>query len=129
MTAFPEIPFVTIVDRDAATWCFMGVCEYPGLDAALSIYDSASGPPDGFAEWSRGRHALALGFDDVTRPFAQAIPPDPVHARQIVAWARGVKTRALVHCAAGVSRSTAAATAIPACRLKPSQENARAIMR
>jgi predicted protein tyrosine phosphatase len=57
------------------------------------------------------------------------VPPDAADARKIIAWANGVKGPSLVHCAAGISRSTAAALAIPAVRTQPSVTNARAIMR
>jgi predicted protein tyrosine phosphatase len=54
---------------------------------------------------------LRLGVDDVAEPWAGVSPPEAVHVSRLLEFARAWDTRApmLVHCWAGISRSTAAA--------------------
>lgn len=61
---------------------------------------------------------VELQFDDVLRPFGAYTPPNEHDIRRLIAWAIETKpkdedgmrfARYLFHCAAGISRSTAAA--------------------
>src|SRR3954453_12103579 len=54
---------------------------------------------------------LILGMDDITTPLDGYIPPDDEHVRQLLAFVRGWNRAAplVVHCYAGISRSTAGA--------------------
>lgn len=56
------------------------------------------------------RH-LALYFNDITEPCEDMIPPGPEHAQELVEFLNGWYGEAplLIHCWAGISRSTAAA--------------------
>ena len=63
--------------------------------------------PDGI---EAARH-LRLGLNDVAEPWASDVPPDVTHVEQLLEFGRGweAKSPMLVHCWAGISRSTAAA--------------------
>ncbi|MGD1887049.1 MAG: tyrosine phosphatase family protein [Cohaesibacteraceae bacterium] len=53
---------------------------------------------------------LYLAFNDITAPAQGLTPPSPAHVEQVLAFGRGWDRRhpMIVHCWAGVSRSTAA---------------------
>lgn len=123
------IPAVHITDRETASAHFLYGSEIgEGVTCALSISDYGEPTPPGFEEWSRGKHALALSFDDIDRPHRHYVAPTALDAVKICAWARAVNGPAIVHCAAGISRSTAAAVAIAACHVTPGEEEGRIIM-
>lgn len=69
---------------------------------------------------------LALTFNDIIEPREDLILPDETHVRQLLDFARQWNRQAplLIHCYAGVSRSTAAAF-ILASALQPDQDEAR----
>ncbi len=68
------------------------------------------------------RH-LFLGFNDVTAPAEGLIPPAETHVRQLVDFTRDWRgeTPMVIHCWAGISRSTAGAF-ISACALLPERD-------
>ena len=70
------------------------------------------------------RH-LKLGLNDVTATDLAEDPPAAAHVDKIIAFGRGWDAKApmLVHCWAGVSRSTAAAYIILCDRFGPFREN------
>ena len=98
------------------------------FDCVLSINDpdGAGIPPRGFDEFRRFK--LAIFFDDVVDTRFNYIPPTLEDAKKIVAFAKAAKGKVLIHCMAGISRSTASAIAIPATRFTPSSERADSIM-
>lgn len=61
------------------------------------------------------RH-LRLGCDDIIEPIPGYAPPEHAHVEELIAFARGWDRAApmLIHCLAGVSRSTAAALTVGA---------------
>lgn len=63
---------------------------------------------------------LHLGFNDISEPIAGMIAPGAQHIEQLIVFARmwDKNTPLLVHCWAGISRSTAAVFAI-ACLHRP----------
>jgi predicted protein tyrosine phosphatase len=69
------------------------------------------------------RH-LRLGVNDVSEVEAAEVPPSEHHVAQIIAFARAWPAEAplLVHCWAGISRSTAAAYIVLCDRLGPGSE-------
>ena len=73
---------------------------------------------DLFATSLPGAGVLNLQFDDVSRPVPGRLEPRVEHVREILRFAReavrerGDRTHLLVHCQAGISRSTASALAI-----------------
>jgi predicted protein tyrosine phosphatase len=75
----------------------------------LSLLSPDSEPPDlsDIAE----PHRRLLRFHDVNAPHEAYIAPDPSHIEDILAFSRSCSGRdpLLVHCFAGISRSTAAA--------------------
>ena len=64
---------------------------------------------------------LALYFNDITEPMEGMIPPDLTHTRELIHFLKSWHAEAplLIHCWAGVSRSTAAAY-IALCLFNPS---------
>jgi predicted protein tyrosine phosphatase len=68
------------------------------------------------------RH-LFLGFNDITEPQPGMTPPCEEHVLQLVTFARNWDRQAplLIHCFAGISRSTAAAY-ISAIAIEPGQD-------
>jgi predicted protein tyrosine phosphatase len=69
------------------------------------------------------RH-LRLAVNDVAEAWASELPPSPRHVRQLLEFGRGWESEApiLVHCWAGISRSTAAAFILLCDRLAPGSE-------
>jgi predicted protein tyrosine phosphatase len=72
---------------------------------------------------------LILGMDDITLPLEGYIAPAHEHVTKLIAFVRGWDRAAplVMHCYAGISRSTAAAY-VTACALNPQREE-RAIAR
>jgi len=72
---------------------------------------------------------LILGMDDITLPLEGYIAPADEHVARLIAFVRGWDRAAplVVHCYAGISRSTAGAY-VAACALNP-QRDERAIAR
>jgi predicted protein tyrosine phosphatase len=68
---------------------------------------------------------LQLTFHDITEPREGHVAPSPDHVRQMLAFAAGTPNGGalLIHCYAGISRSTAAAYAI-ACAARPDRSEA-----
>ncbi|MDJ0933293.1 tyrosine phosphatase family protein [Breoghania sp.] len=68
---------------------------------------------------------LFLGFNDIVEPIEGMIPPGEIHVEALLgyvsAWER--QDPLVIHCFAGISRSTAAAY-ITACALKPERDEA-----
>ena len=76
------------------------------------------------AEIAADRH-LRIGINDITEPAPGLSEPQAAHAAQLIAFARAWDRREpmVIHCFAGVSRSTAAAF-IVACALSPERAEA-----
>ncbi len=70
-------------------------------------------------------HHLRVGFSDIVAPLEGHLPPGEAHVRAVLdfaaAWDR--ERPLLLHCYAGISRSTAAAYAV-ACALAPERDEA-----
>lgn len=77
----------------------------------------------------RPEHHLRVGFSDIVAPMEGHLPPDEAHVRAVLdfaaAWAgpRDPARPLVLHCYAGISRSTAAAYAV-ACALAPARDEA-----
>ena len=66
------------------------------------------------------RSSLVLYFDDVSWDYQSfgCTPPSEENVREILRWSQG-KNRILVHCTAGISRSSASAYIIACSRMEP----------
>jgi predicted protein tyrosine phosphatase len=95
-----------------------------GVTHVLSILDPAWPVPEVFGAFGKHEH-LVLHFDDVIEEVPGMVAPRVEHVARVLAFGRGLpaersaRARLLVHCHAGVSRSTAAmalilAQALPA---------------
>jgi predicted protein tyrosine phosphatase len=84
-----------------------------GVTHVLSILDPLWPDPEAFAEFPPHRRE-ALRFHDVIAPAPKSIVPTQEHVEQLLAFGRDVEVAGefahlLIHCHAGISRSTAAA--------------------
>jgi predicted protein tyrosine phosphatase len=87
-------------------------CE-AGVTHVLSILDPHWPDPEAFADFPPHRRE-ALRFNDIIVPVPESIVPNEEHVAQLLAFGRDVEVAGefahlLIHCHAGVSRSTAAA--------------------
>lgn len=69
------------------------------------------------------KNHLLLDMDDITMPIEGYVPPCEEHVEQLISFVTGWdrKTPLVVHCFAGISRSTAGAF-ITACALNPKRD-------
>jgi predicted protein tyrosine phosphatase len=111
--------------------------ENPSINSSIShiisINDPGENPPANLSQHN-GDH-LILSFYDLTKIRGDMILPSYDDVSKIIDFAKQINkafddsenkdnVNVLVHCHAGISRSSAAALAILAERLEPSQENA-----
>ena len=77
-----------------------------------------------------GPNHLRLGMHDITAPAPLHTPPDEQHVRELLAFAEGWKRERplLIHCWAGISRSTASAFAVACMLATPGREAAIAAL-
>lgn len=88
----------------------------------ISLASPETTAPRGFNNIPEARR-LRLYFDDITRDHMWYVAPTLSDVAQILAFSDQLDSgQVLVHCAAGVSRSTAAAYAILTKRLGPGSE-------
>ena len=73
----------------------------------------------------RAENHLILGMDDITAPLEGYVEPAHEHVARLLTFVRGWERAAplVIHCYAGISRSTAAAF-ISACALAPERDEA-----
>lgn len=115
MTHLPEF---TIVERNMVPHILKNRAYGSQVRWVISIGSPEDKPPAGFADRSLASK-LRLEFNDVTyhRPWAGYQAPQEDDIRRLVAFGERAKDgRVLVHCAAGVSRSSAAALILLAMR-------------
>jgi predicted protein tyrosine phosphatase len=98
----------------------VGHCEAPGITHVLSILDPGWPDPEPIRNFDLNRR-LKLNFHDVIEPTPGWIPPERWDVELLLAFGRNLSETAhqpaedsgvahlLVHCHAGVSRSTASA--------------------
>jgi predicted protein tyrosine phosphatase len=84
-----------------------------GASHVLSILDPEAPIPEAFGTY--GEHEkLELRFDDVIEAAPGQQPPEPAHVERLLAFGRSLmaepqpRAHLLIHCHAGISRSTAA---------------------
>ncbi|MFZ2007935.1 MAG: protein-tyrosine-phosphatase [Stellaceae bacterium] len=87
-------------------------CE-AGVTHVLSILDPHWPDPEAFGDFPP-HHREALRFNDVIAPAPEIVAPDGEHVAKLLAFGRDVEVAGelahlLIHCHAGLSRSTAAA--------------------
>lgn len=95
----------------------------------ISIGNPGTSPPPAL-EFHRGE-SLVLRFHDTDKASRDLVAPSKKDVSRILEFARGARAehQFLVHCAMGISRSSAAALAIIASRLEPGETGARKALR
>lgn len=95
-----------------------------GASHVLTLMNGST-PVERPASVAAERH-LTVGFNDIVVPTEGCIAPGEAHVRALLnfvrSW-RGTGAPLVIHCFAGISRSTAAAF-IAACALKPERDEA-----
>lgn len=97
----------------------------------LSILDPEQPDPEAFTAWDR-HHRTVLRFHDIIEPQPGLIAPEPEHVAAVLRFGQDLAADAaerdeghlLVHCHAGVSRSTAAMVMLLAQALPDEDEQA-----
>ena len=105
-------------------------CEV-GVTHVLSILDPEWPDPNAFDAFAPHRR-LALRFHDIIEPVPDRLPPSRRNVEELLAFSRELDAgHLLVHCHAGVSRSTAAAALIlaQASPDQPAQDVFNAVVR
>lgn len=118
-----DLPDIVISSRDTARALLRR--NFSTFRHVVSISDKTDEPPREVTKYPGRR--LILNFDDVTHEDEDLTPPTKEDVRQIVEFAQKMNPleMVLVHCNAGISRSSAAALTLLASKLDPSPENAK----
>jgi len=125
------MPFLAIQSYDGAER-MLSMTVGAKFQHVISINDPETPPPRRLGHHP-GRH-LILHFHDVTRPAEHGLtPPSSEDVRRILEFARDIADDhdVLVHCAAGISRSSAAGLAVLAATspLEPGPAAAKSLLR
>jgi predicted protein tyrosine phosphatase len=125
---------VVCEDGVLAEWrlSICGISELDGFARAevtsvVSILDPETPVPEAFARFSPGRDHLVMRFHDVVQDQPMMSSPRPGHIERLLEFGETNRSAAasahlLIHCHAGISRSTAAA-AILLCQNRPGREH------
>ena len=120
-----ELPTITIASYQFA-YDLLASSVSEQFTHVISINNPGEDPPRPLKA-HKGQHLL-LAFHDITDPPSGGmVPPSREDVEKILAFAEDIegKHNVLVHCAAGISRSSAAALAIIASKLNPTAPNAQ----
>jgi len=108
----------------------LGAFRDAAVTHVLSILDPGFPEPADFAQYGPHKR-LTLRFDDVIEPRADVIPPEPHHIEALLEFGKGLAaaiddplSHLLVHCHAGISRSTASMTILLAEARPDTEEDA-----
>ncbi len=134
-TSWRNEHLLAVVPHGRATDLLMSENTWRDVGGIVSIADPYAGKRPPRTGFDRVPYRLSLSFDDVESPTHDYyVPPDLNDVRQLLAFGSKydadaaslsvAEKRLVVHCHAGVSRSTAAALAIVAQRLGPGMEEA-----
>src|SRR3990172_5590703 len=118
-------PQITILSREEAQRVLRS-SHGDSITHVISLSEPEQEPPVELA-LHNGRH-LILQFHDVTNTKYGYVPPTSKQVEGIIRFAHSIKPehRLLCHCAAGISRSSAAALTVLASKLKPGPTSAHA---
>lgn len=121
---------IMITDRTKAGKHLLSTTRSPKVAGVISIGSLTDHPPAGYRTFPRAK--IRLHFDDITEPTLGFLPPEPEHIQRIINFGQNFTTEAphylLIHCWAGISRSTAAAY-IVLCLTQPEVVAAREVYR
>lgn len=116
-------PDIILTSHERAARILASTTKGAGIEGIVSIGDVNSKAPFGFSKHP-ATHKLRLVFDDVDQ---ERLPAGYVGCteediQRLIGFATRVEGLALVHCAAGISRSSAASCIIYATRTDPGRE-------
>jgi predicted protein tyrosine phosphatase len=117
------LPEIIVTDHDTCGYVLEDGSSYDDVEAVdivgpfdhvISIVGTWEGdddPPGGWEVWNAyPARKLRLVFDDVQQSSTHGDAPTKKHIQQVIDFARGTEGgRVIIHCAAGVSRSTGVA--------------------
>lgn len=121
-----SLPEIVVTSRDVCSYILkygrgIDVAEEVDIvgpfDHVISIVGTWEGeydPPGGWEVWNAyPARKLRLIFDDVQKSNLHGDAPTKEDVQQIIEFARGIDSgRVIIHCAAGISRSSAAALTV-----------------
>jgi predicted protein tyrosine phosphatase len=119
-----QLPTIFITNRIEASQRILGQTTEPLIKHIISICDPTEESPPGYTQVS---HRLRLEFDDITTPCDDpedvlAAPADILQVIDFTQAMRACGGDVLIHCFAGVSRSTAVALIVYAVLLGVGKE-------
>ena len=118
----PTLPMIIIASRSVASRHLMSRSRSRAIACLVSIGEPGEQPPSGYQRIAR---RLRLEFADADVETAEAPCATADDIRRLVGFAATVATapgKTLIHCQAGISRSTAAAYIVLAVILGPGRE-------
>jgi len=122
------LPEIHVRSYDVAQEMLMRPWDHPPIKSVLSINDPSEDPPQGFHEFKGMK--LCLLFHDIEHEYQTkhfGILPSEKDVEKILVFGRAAKGPILIHCAAGISRSPAAAVLVMSVNRRPSKAGAREI--
>lgn len=126
MTEFLNTSDIYVCGVERASKLLMSTSTAGEVDACISIADPYGGKRPPKTGFFRVLHRLVLTFDDVTHDGDNVLAPTRADVELIIDFARRTRVRPnkrmLIHCHAGISRSTATALIVLAERLGPGKE-------
>lgn len=117
-----DLPDIVIASRDLASNLLRR--SFVAFRHVISINDGDDHPPR--VVQNRPGRNLILRFHDITHEDEDLVPPCGNDVAKIISFADGIQPQetVLVHCNAGISRSSAAALTVIASMLEPTKKNA-----
>jgi len=120
-----KLPTIFITNRIEASKRILGQTTEPLIKHIISICDPSEEPPPGYTQVP---HRLRLEFDDITTPLddPEDVLAAPADILKVIDFTQAMRSHGgdvLIHCFAGVSRSTAVAMIVYAVLLGVGKED------
>jgi len=121
-----KIPKISITSAYEAEYRLLNEPEKYEYLLSIGAPVPSDPPPDGFEEFTGEK--IRIEFDDVSYPTqavlnAGYVPPTLDDAKKIIKFTKDIDHPILIHCAAGISRSSASALILIAQKFGPGKED------